>query len=134
MDKGFELIISDMSEIEALELRNEIEKRTGSEFPVELSSEPLPRNVAGDPGLLCALLPYAALAIPVLAAALAAWITARRREKVARARKLVITRDGITYVDVKISDLEREAAGKPLEGVLQRVLKGETGPDPNSTD
>ena len=122
MNESFELSVSHMSEIETLELQNEIETHTGSEYPVELSSEPLPgSNVAGDPGLAAALLTYAPQVIPVLAAALAAWIAAGRREKNARARKLVITRAGITYVDVKISDLERQAAGKPLEGVLERV-------------
>jgi len=135
MNKSFELSVSHMSEIEALELQNEIEAHTGAEYPVELSSEPLPgSSVAGDPGLAAALLTYAPQVIPVLAAALAAWITAGRREKVSVARKLVIKRDGIMYADVKISDLERQAAGKPLEAVLERVLKGEVVPDPSSTE
>ncbi len=60
MSDEFELRISDISEIEALELQNEIEEYTRAPQPVELSSEPLPNATSsGDPGLVHALLTYA---------------------------------------------------------------------------
>ncbi len=60
MSDEFELRISDISEIEALELQNEIEEYTRAPQPVELSSEPLPNaSSSGDPGLVHALLTYA---------------------------------------------------------------------------
>ncbi len=98
MSDEFELRISDISEIEALELQNEIEEQTQAPQSVELSSEPLPNaSSSGDPGLAFALLTYAPQVVPALAAALAAWIAAGRRKKASQARRLVITRNGIVY-------------------------------------
>ncbi len=123
MSDEFELRISDISEIEALELQNEIEEYTRAPQPVELSSEPLPNaSSSGDPGLVHALLTYAPQVVPPLAAALAAWIAAGRKKKSSQARRLVITRHGIVYSDIKVSDMEREASGKPLETVLTKLL------------
>ena len=131
MSDQFELRISDVSEIEALELQNEIEKHTKAPQPVELSSEPLPNaSSSGDPGLAYALLTYAPQVVPPLAAALAAWIAAGRKKKSSQARRLVITRNGLAYSDVKVSDMEREASGKTLETVLTKLLEG-SGEDPS---
>ncbi len=125
MSDTFELHISDISEIEAQELQNEIEEQTQASQPVEISSEPLPNSsTSGDPGLVHALLQYGPQVVPPLVAALAAWISAGRRKKASQARRLVITRNGIVYADVKVSDLERESSSKPLETVLTSLLEG----------
>src|ERR1700680_2910250 len=114
MSDEFELRILDVSEIEALELQNEIEEHTQSPQPVELSSEPLPNaSSSGDPGLADAVLTYAPQLVPALAAALAAWIEAGRKKMSSRARRLVITRNGVVYSDVKVGNMEREAWGGP---------------------
>jgi len=108
-----------------LDLQNEIEERTQAPQPVKLSSEPLSNaSSSGDPGLAHALLTYAPQVVPTLAAALAAWIAAGRKKKSSQARRLVITRNGFVYSDVKVSDMEREASGKPLETVLTKLLEG----------
>jgi hypothetical protein len=121
----FELRISDVSEIEAIELQNEIEKRTKAPHPVDLTHEPLPNaSSSGDPGLAIALLAYAPQVIPVLASAVAAWLVAGRKKKSTSARRLVITRNGIMYADVKVNDMEQEASGKPLETAIEKLLKG----------
>lgn len=124
MDSGLELSISDMSEIEAMELQNAIDERSSTPQPMNLSSEHLRESTSGDPGLVQALLTYAPQAIPVLASAVAAWIVAGRKNKTRQDRELKITRRGIVYRSLKISDLEREASGKPLEQTLEKLLAG----------
>lgn len=124
VSEPFELHISDVSEIEAVELQNAIEERAKVPYPVELSTEALPNaSSSGDPGLAAALLTYAPQVVPVLASAVAAWLVAGRKKKSASSRRLVITRKGIVYADVKVNDMEQEASGKPLEAVLEKLLK-----------
>ena len=81
VSEPFELHISDVSEIEAVELQNAIEERAKVPYPVELSTEALPNaSSSGDPGLAAALLTYAPQVVPVLASAVAAWLVAGRKK------------------------------------------------------
>lgn len=134
MNKDFQLHISEISEIEAVELQNEIQDRAKIAQTLQLSPESLPgMSSSGDPGLVAALLTYAPQVVPALAAALAAWIVAGRKTRTSQGRRIVITRDGIVYSDVKVSDIEREASGKPLETVLEKVLAGAGGSGATTT-
>jgi hypothetical protein len=121
----FELRISGVSEIETMELQNEIEKRTQTPIPVDLISEPLPNASAyGDPGLVHLLLTYGPQVISPLVAALAAWIAAGRKSHTSEGRTLVISKSGIVYSRIKMSDMEREGSGTSLEKALTSVFKG----------
>jgi hypothetical protein len=122
---NFELRISGVSEIDAMELENEIEKHTQEGVPVELVSEPLPNaSASGDPGLAHLLLTFAPQVIPPLVAALAAWIAAGRKSKTSGGRLLQITKNGIVYATVNTSDVERDGTSGSIEKILTSMLEG----------
>lgn len=130
MNDEFELYISNASELDAVELQNHIDEHTQDLEPVELTSEPLPDgHLAGDPGLAALLLTYGPQVIPPLVAALAAWIAARRSKKSSSSMTLSITKNGVVYSNVKLSDIQVDASGNPVEGVLTKMLGGAAGGD-----
>jgi hypothetical protein len=128
MAESYELRVTELSEIEALELQNAIDDNVRAANPIEVTSEPLPsEGMSGDPGLVQAFMTYAPEAIPALAAALAAWIVAGRKRRTLSGVKFSIGWGGINYSNIELKELEQTSSGDALKTTLSHLLQNVGG-------
>jgi len=129
MPHELQLTIEHTSEISALELQNEINMRIGKQInhgalSVRKEEPRLPPGTAGDPGLVNLVITYAPNLIPTLSVAIATWITAGRKRKTTRARRIAVSAGGdLEITEIEVDELERSDSTDSMVSALSHILK-----------
>ena len=126
---SIELRLTNLNEIDVLELQNAINFNQ-SHDPISVTTEAssVPSGTHGDPGTVTALIMILApKVIPVVAAAVAAWIAKGRKGSAFRGRKLTISRGGISISNFSFHDFQETSSVETLKAALTNALKPGAG-------
>lgn len=128
MNANVELRLTHLSDVEILELENAIEEQ-GLHAEELLTREPdhVPSGTVGDPGLTTILISAAPHVISVLAGALAVWIVKGRKGKEGSAKTLKISKSGIEFSRVSISEFDVSNSADTLKPLLADLIGGKKG-------
>jgi hypothetical protein len=124
MSNIIEMKLTNLDEIDVMDLQNTI-RQGGVDDPalVTVESDKIPVGSHGDPGLIAALIPVVPQLVSVLSAAVAVWIAKGRKNKKVKGRKLILTKNGISYAQFSLSDFEEQSSTDAIKKVLTDALE-----------
>jgi len=124
LSNNIEMKLTNLDEIDVMDLENTI-REEGIDDPalITVENDKVPVGSHGDPGLIAALIPVIPQLISVLAGAVAVWVAKGRKNKKVKGRKLILSKNGISYAQFSLSDFEENSSTDAIKKVLQDALE-----------